>query len=332
MKKRLIFSFLFIFFIFTGCGVNSPAPTSAVPEWFLNAPSSNSMYYYAVGEGSSKDEAKLRALNQIASEISTTISSKTNINKQSLNINGKKIFNASINQNINAEVKNINFDNAKITKASYSGGKFYVLVRVDRQMLFTKYKNQIDDLFVKLKNLYNLSKTDFISYLRNKDKMSGLINKLLAKIALAKSINPEFNAKYYNDQVNHMLFSLKKMITNTKIAIRTNSKNAISYKTVLEKYLSTLGVKIVPKSDFYIQLNINAKPKKVSVRDPRLIGVKWAEVTLDIKVVYKKQIISSNTITVINGSKDSYKAAVVKTRKFERKLKEIGIVNLLIGM
>jgi hypothetical protein len=320
----------------SGCGeLNLSMPStssSSMPKWYLNAPSSNAMTYYAVGEGKTKQAAKLDALNQIAGEISTTISSSLNVVKSSLNVNGKSIVaSSSVKQNIKSEINKIKFSNAKVIKTAYVDSKFLVLVSVDREELFNVYKTQIDAIKVDIQNIYNLAKVDFISYIKHKKELDDKINQLVTKITLAKTINPNFNAQSYFDWISNIKYNLQKMVSNTKIAVKIDNSNLKSYKQVIEKYLNKLGVRIVKHSNFIIKLSMKANPKHVQVRDPRLIGVKWADVVITIKVIKDNNIISSNVIEVINGSKSSYQSAVRKTKKFERKIEEIGFSNMLIG-
>ena len=134
MIKYTFILFLSIFFI--GC-VNQPNPSSTLPSWAVNSKASNPIYYYAVGEGVSKEEAKKDALKQISSAISVTISSSTTTTKTATQDSYKR----KIQDIIKSSTQKIKFTGVKVLKNAYANGIWYSDVQVNREILFQAQKD-----------------------------------------------------------------------------------------------------------------------------------------------------------------------------------------------
>jgi hypothetical protein len=80
-----------------------------------------------------------------------------------------------------------------------------------------------------------------------------------------------------------------------------------------------------------LHVSKTAKKENIKTTDPRLKGASFAKVvvTLDTKD-YTNKTLANNRIEVINISKEGYRAAVLKTKKFEREIKRRGILKILL--
>ena len=75
---------------------------------------------------------------------------------------------------------------------------------------------------------------------------------------------------------------------------------------------------------------IKAKKKKVKTTNPRLRGASFADVKIILTSLNaNNKILSKNIVNVVNISKEGYNAAKIKTQKFEKQIKKVGILNIL---
>jgi len=324
-----------------GCGGVTPKPkqTSSMPSWYLNELPSTSSYYYGVGEGSSKEEAKANALSNIAASISLVVSSSIEVSATDSSDAG---YSQESKSNVKSTTEKIKFTGVRVIKNAFVNDKFYTSVSVDRDILFNTQKKILDNDYKKALNLWNQMQTQgTFAVLKNSKKLESLINTILLQptLAILKSINPEFNATKYRDDI----ISIKTKLTDAKshilVYIKSTSKLSEHYKNIVEKYISAYGLTLVKtknqvrdkKNLLIIEVSTKAKKKTVKSSDPRLRGASFAAVTVVLTTKNSKnKIVAQNRVNVTNISKDGLAEAKIKTKKFEREIKRKGILNILL--
>ena len=327
IKKLLVLASVAV--VFAGC-MGSSKPTT--PKWYLNATKSNSIYYYGVGEGHSKNEAKISALNQISSEISIGISSNIEITKTSQNNDYYK----KVQQVTKASVAKIEFSGVEIIDNVQSGNKIYTKLKVNRSVLFDAQKTKVDKMYDDALSLYNHSvKNGIFELLKNDEVIKSKILKASASLSILKAINSNFNQSAYQSKLDK--------ITNGSLSMKSKAGVYVSgadnpFKEMIKQYVSSLNLTIISNKSavsksrlLIIDVKVNSKSKKVKSNNPRLKGASFADVSITLNTLNSaNKILANNTINVLNISKEGYKAASIKTQKFERKIKQNGILNILL--
>jgi hypothetical protein len=329
-----------ISFTFLGCAGGSMGqfaqPKNELPNWYLNPKTSNAAYYYGVAEGSSKKEAKINALNQIAAEISVSVSSSIDISKTSKN----NVYSKEVESKTKASIEKIKFTGIEIIENAYNNGKFYTYLKVNRDILFNSQKKALDNDYESTISMWkHMQKNGVFELFKNGSKLNSNLDKIFIQLPKLKAINDNFNQDKYLTELVSIKNKARDMQSNAVVYVQ-NNKGSQGYQSVIKKYLSSFGMNLISnKSDvsnkknlIIVDLTKKSQPKKVKTTDPRLKGASFADVVITIKTKnYKNKIIAQNRIKVINISKSGYNAASVKTAKFEREIKKQGIMNILLG-
>ena len=333
MVKIFLLSLSVVFLL--GCGGASPkASSSSMPDWYLNKPLSNSLYYYGVGTASTKEGARAAALAQIGGEISTKVSHSLDMTVSEHNddvTSDTKIATKT-------SIETMKFTGVTVNENAYVNGDFYSYVQVDRDELFASLKRDFDEKYKKLTSFYAAAKNrNVFSLIKNKEKIDSSLVDLRAKLTILKTIKPDFNQKKYSDVLANISNDTRDAASNAMVYVTTS--NAAPFKAVVKQYISSYGMTLVssPKSVknkknlLRVKVSKTAKKKNVRTSDPRLQGASFADVVITLTTKdYSGKVIAQNRVKVVNISKDGYKAAVVKTQKFEREIKRRGIVNILL--
>ena len=339
---KIFFVFLNLMIVFGGCAASSKSSggvlSNSVPSWYLNPLQSDKQFYYAAGEGSDKEQAKTAALNQIAGEIATNVSSSMEITKK----NSNDTYTSQSELNIKTSVETIKFTGVTVLENAFADGKFYSSVRVDKRILFDAQKKIFDIEFnAILATWEQMQKNGSFDILQNGLKLQTSIDKLLQAptLPILQSINPEFQSSRYVATLQEIDAKVKKMKSETEVVVVSKNSQAIPYKKTVEKYLSSFGVLLVENqkeirnksNSLNIEISILHKEKLVKTTDPRLSGATFIDV--EISLITKNNnatIVAQNKVNVINVSKEGYDATLSKTGKFEREIEDKGIMGILI--
>lgn len=325
--------FIIIASLIVGCGGGAkPAPTT-LPSWYLNPNASNPIFYYGVGEGSSKAEAKVNALAQVGGKISVSVSSSMDISTTTNNDD----YNEKIQSNTKSSIEKIKFTGVTVIENAMSGGKFYTYLKVDRGVLFKAQNKAMQDKYNKVNSLWKHAKnSNIFAVIKNKSAINSGVDAVMSALPILKAINAEFNEAKYKKVLSDI--SEQTRNANSKAMVYVTHKDSLGYQEVVKKYISSYGMTLVDnpkevknKSNLLmVEVSKTAKPKKVKTSDPRLRGASFADVVVTLTTRdSSKKVMAQNRIKVVNISKEGYKAAVVKTPKFEREIKRRGIVNIL---
>jgi len=291
-----ILSIFLLVFLFIGCSnpiqQTVPKKNESFPQWILNPSPSNALFYYASADGINTAEAKNNALKQISSEISITISSNTTSTKLATTTTYEK----SIKDITNAVTKEINFTGVTVIEQAFKNGLFYSYVRVNREILFENQFKQMNMTYNTILSLEEKINSNNIFYVfKESQNLTEKIDTILEQLAILKSIKNSF------DDVPYLL----------KIA------------TIQEKNKNHLII---------ITLDKSVKPYENRYKSQKMQDVSFADVILKV-VTYdntRKIKLAQNTINVRNASREGYEAAVIKTLKLEREIKQKGILNALL--
>jgi len=339
-KLSTIFITLFLSLSFLGCGGSTAQPKSTLssnmPSWYLSEVPTDSINFYGVGEGSTKEGAKAKALAQISGAISTTVESAMEMSESDSTQNG---YTQESKTNIKSSTDSIKFTGITIIDTAYVDGKFYTYLKVDREVLFNSLKRDLDNDYNKALNLLKQMRSrGSFEILKKSAKLTKLVDKILSKptMEILKSINPSFNSTQYREKVIAIKTDLDNMRSDIVVYLESKDRLSSYYKDIVEKYISSYGLTIVEskrgvRNLLVLTISVKAREKNVKTSDPRLRGASFADVTVVITTKNSVgKVVAQNRVNVINISKDGLESAKIKTKKFEREIKRKGILNILL--
>ena len=241
--KKIFFSF-FLLILFIGCS-NKINP----PKWYNNSHiSKNSYILYGTGEGLSKQSAINYALNQIAAQIHTSISSEVYISKSQNEHNKKINFSKTVEQTIKQKIENFNVYNYKILKLKKVKNIYFTLVSVNKielaNIIYKKNADKLNNLKDNFKNADYLHKFKiaqkeiqlikkglipslYISYFLGKKDALEVINSAQKYLNVLNTFSNKFNISIQNGNYKHLLDDL---LTQKGIHIANNSLIKISLR------------------------------------------------------------------------------------------------------
>jgi len=289
-----------------------------IPDWFYAPPKSNK-YFYGAGEGRDIESSKVNALNFIASEIQTAVSSSFSKNEGYSNNNGKKDFYKSVKKKVRASVKKINFTNIEIMKTLKVNNKIYLLVRIDKQKLFNNLKTKFEMLDSKIDNEIKVSKKySKLDQLITLNKVSSQIEDALSQASVLSILNPNFDITKYSNKYNQYLNQKTELLHEITFSVSPNDL----FGQKLIEILNQQDYKISSNSDIKIIL-------QEQVRNSTTYGMKIARITVNIKVTSKGKTLKSTSIEVKGISNTTEQAKAKASINFKQKLQKIGINKLL---
>jgi len=292
--------------------------SDTIPDWFY-APPKSDKYFYGAGEGNNVEESKISALNFIAGEINTAVSSSFVKSEGYSQNNLNTDFYKNVKTKTKSEVRKINFTNIEIMQTVKVNNKIYLLVRVDKHKLFTNLKMKFDLLHTKIVNQIKASKKySLLEQLITLNKTEKDIKKALSLANILFTLNPSFDIKKYTNQYNSYL--TQKIDILHKISFSVSGDKLFSQK--LMEILNQEGYKISNNSDIKIKL-------KKQVRISKPYGMNVARVTVNIQVTAKNSILHSASIECKGISNTSSQAITKASIDFLQKLQKLSINKLL---
>ncbi len=252
MIKQFILFSLFIIQLFA-----SP------PNWYINHQVSHQSYeIIGYGEGSTLDEAKQIAKNDIAKMIQTNISSKISINKSSKD----GTYNKNITSNINEETTVLLTD-LKVMNTKYSDSKYYVAIKYINLPFAKKVKVLIgNNISLKKSNNKYLNQTPLMNELKEEfgfyPKISLSENNLIINNQSFHLTKNNFIKLFTNISNNSLSLDMKDTYKNGEYYFIKVKSNKDGYLNIFQVYESgetalLLSSKKVKVNDKIIYPNSN---------------------------------------------------------------------------
>jgi hypothetical protein len=240
--------------------------------------------YQGEGEGTTRQEAINVALNSIASQISTTVSSKLKIIKESNN----QGYNKDVEQVIYADVNDISFNNYEIITKRRDRKKYFIILKVDEKRLAKGYATRIGQ---KLKQITNELQQDsiFKRYLILKKYN---FSNLFSQTYIMSSIDPTSPHKEYINELER-LNKLKVEYQQNLVFQVTSSDSSI--KNIANSVLNQASLMT---SDFgKLKFNITLSPLAITKIYKKLSATSKAtiEIIEESHTVYSKTMQLSAT-------------------------------------
>ena len=274
----------------------------------------NENYFYGAGEGSDKQQSKLNALNYIATQIQTTISSNFSINES--DINGEIYRN--IQNKITAEVKNFDFVDIEIIEIVKVDNQFYTLLRVNKNKLFNHLKTKFELLDKNIDNEISLSQNySLLEQLNILNKETKNIEKALSLASILNTLKVSFDIQKYADKYSKYLNKKDELLH--KISFNVVTQDIFGNKLI--EVLNNQGYK-VSNSNIKIKLS-----EHIDITKP--YGLSVAKVLINIKVIANNKVLNSISIQTKGIGNNKKQALISASNDFKTKLLKLGVNKLI---
>jgi hypothetical protein len=289
-----------------------------IPDWFYSPPKSQN-YFYGAGEGRDANDAKNSALNYIASEIQTTISSQFSKTEVYSKSNFSNSFYETARKNIKANVSKISFSNIQIVKTVKVDNEIYILLRVNKKELFRNLKTKFEMLDAKIDSEIKTSqKYSLLDQLITLNKLTPKIADALNEATILSFLNPNFDVKPYVKKYNQY------------IEKKDEIYHKLSFKVLNNNIFANKLIEVMNENNYKIGNNSNVKIKVIpNIRYSTPYGMSVVRATIQIKVIAKNKILKSTSIEVKGISNTKSQAISKAAIDFKNKVEEKGINKLL---
>ncbi len=277
-----------------------------LPSWYLNSPTNTAIFIYGEGEGSSIKEAKANALDTMASRLVVSVASSmtTTTNTNTSRDASKSSYSKDVSKSVKLDVEKIKFTNAKAVESDNISGKFYVLMKVNREMLFENKKKEFDINDQRVDEQYNslnsFSKLEQIHTLQNMYPM--VINGKRQAIVL-NAIQNDFDQAVFLKKYDSYIDAIYKLKSDSVILVETNSKDRYFADQLIDQ-LNQQQYKI-SRTNGDIVIKINNKVKYSVAK-----GWNIAKVSTTLSVLADSKIVSNRTIRTVGRSSTSKESAL----------------------
>ena len=156
LKLKKFFCYISLALLASGCSFfnteKEPEPKKELPTWYVNAGTvaKDPRYLYGTGAHRTKITAVNLALREIASGLSVSIKSSS----VSQRFKSGSTSNNSFNENVESEVKKIDFKKYDLDKQILVDGKHYVLVKVLKSGLLESTRQGFEVIDRSVKNTF----------------------------------------------------------------------------------------------------------------------------------------------------------------------------------
>lgn len=137
MKKHLFLPWLLLFSMF----FNAHASLNNYPDWVLNTPSDNRVWFYSVGAGSNQQQAQQAALAELSTRLKVSVQS---ISQQFVDAKNKQV-DFFLEQDSKQVSEQFDFNNVEILSEHQDEQSLFVLVKVNKDSFFNNRLQQLSD-------------------------------------------------------------------------------------------------------------------------------------------------------------------------------------------
>ncbi|MDC9728662.1 MAG: LPP20 family lipoprotein [Methyloprofundus sp.] len=328
MKTKLFF---IPFILLLSACQNSPSvkqdtikPTTSIPSWINNPPSDSGNFLYGSGAADTKKQAISEALVDLSSKLGIHVESKFQSNTKVTEY-GYESVEKNAESQIKTEVKDLSINQYQIEKVySPSPIQFYVLLKTDKTLLYTAYKDELEQAL-------SLHQAAQITYKKSgkyeryqqacKNKLS--LTAFNRKLSAAKTLNPEMRLRTFQAYENKVdqQFRIAKRQLNFNIHFADNNSKAFS------KPLSTA----LAKADLWKNHSKSLVIKlSSSARFNQASGFYIGRYLLDLKIYDGQHLIGGKQINLKGASLQSKNGTLAPAiKKLTKLIKKEGLWKTL---
>ena len=330
LNSKILISSTLLLATFSGCvGELSLKKENnlSLPSWYINAPVNNKQFIYGEGEGSSLQEAKANALNSMAAKLVVNVSSSLQATTKTSTDNQGSKYSKDVTNDVKLDIEKIKFTNAKVEKSGTVSGKIYILMKVNREELFTNRKKEFDindqRITKQINLLDNYPKLEQIHILQN--IYPTIIDGKKSSIVL-NAINNNFNHAPFMDKYDSYIDKIAELKNDSTIGIITNSKQRYFADSLIDM-LNQEQYKITQNNSGDISIKLNNKIKYNMAR-----GWNIAKVSTTLSVISANKIVSNRIITTIGRSSTSKQSALESaSNSFKKQIQKEGLDSIIFS-
>ncbi|MBL0707586.1 MAG: LPP20 family lipoprotein [Sulfurimonas sp.] len=333
MKVKTLFLLLSIVF-FGACGASaSPSLNSSTPSWLNNPPSDTSRYFYAVGYGDTQKDAKSDALGVISAKISVDVASNFSNSLTASRQNGDEDILQTTKSEVVSKSKKIEYSDVKVQDSVNKGGKWTLLVQVDRDILTASYERKLQKVDAKIKTEWEIYQD--AGYFE-KLKLSSVINKYLKEtdtfFPLLHALDVNYDDSKYTSRYLTYTKEMRKAKRELVFKIESD-KNSEPLASLIRSELSMQNATFSNKNyNILIKVTTKAKMRKVNSTNEEFKKLTIALRRTVIKATDKKGIVVSNVMyKTKSGSSEGFSDAISRVAKYEKMIDKKGIISFLTG-
>lgn len=327
--KTLLFFLTLISFNVSGAF----ASNSSSMAWVNNPPSDTNSYFYAVGFGSTQKDAKSDALSTISAKISVEVASSFSSSVTASRQGDDEEVLATTKSEVLSKSKNIEYTDVKVQKSHNEGNQWSVLVEVDKKLLTESYERKLDKVDTKIKAEWEVYKgAGFFEKLKLSVTIEKYLKETDAFFPLLYAINKGYDdSKYTNDYITYTK-EMRKARDELVFKIQAD-KNSEPLASLIRSELSSENATFSDKNyNVLISITTKAKMKKYPSTNEKFANLTFALRKTVIKATDRNGNVVSNTVyKTKSGSEDGFEDAIARTAKYEKKIKQKGIVAFITG-
>jgi len=314
-------------------GLSSVYASESSMSWINSPPADDAKFFYGVGYGETQRDAKSDALANISAKISVSISSTFSSSLTAIRQDGDESVLSETKNDVISETKNIEYTDVKVLESAKESEQWVVLVEVNRAILSASYERKLKLVDTKLKTEWKFfQEAGIFEKLKLSVDIEALLKKTDTIFPLLYTLNSSYdNSKYtsrYTEYTRKMRQSRNELVF--KIIYDDNSEPLASLiKAELSAKNATFNSL---KYNVLINITTKAKKRKYKSSNAKFANLTFALRLTTITATDKNGNVVSNTVyKTKEGSSDGFEDAIARTAKYEKKIKQLGIIKFITG-
>ena len=333
MKIRSIFLFITII-LFSACGASaSGAKSSAAMSWITSPPADDAKYFYGVGYGETQRDAKSDALSTISAKISVDVSSNFSNSVTATRQGSDEDVLKETKNEVVSKSKNIEYSDVKVQESVQDAGQWALLVQVDRAILTATYERKLDKVDTKLKTEWKFfQKASVFEKLKLSVDIEGLLKETDGFFPLLHALNISYDDSKYTKRYTEYT-RVMRQAKNELVFKIVSDENSKSLASLIRSKLSAQNATFSSRNyNVLISIDTKAKKRIYKSTNAKFSGLTFAIRKTTIKATDKNGNVVSNAVyKTKEGSSEGFEDAIGRTAKYEKKIKELGIIKFITG-
>ena len=335
MYIKIFFMFMTLVF-FSACGASASSQTietSTTKSWISNPPSDTSKYFYGLGYGETLRDAKSDALATISAKISVDVASNFSSSLTATRQSGHEDVLSETKNEVVSKSKQIQYDDVRVKESYNDSKKWVVLVEVNRDTLSKTYERKLNQVDNKLKAEWEIYQN---AAFFEKLKLSVNIRKYLKEtdsfFPLLHALNSNYDDSKYTSRYMKYTKEMRKAESDMIFKIKSD-KNSEPLASLIRSQLSLQNASFSDQNyNVLISVTTKAKMRKYKSTNDEFAKLTFALRKTTIKATDRKGNVVSNVVyKTKSGSSEGFEDAIARTAKYEKKIKEKGIIAFITG-
>ena len=318
---------------FSACGASASPSTSNSKSWIDNPPADTMKYFYGVGYGDTQKDAKSDALATISAKISVDVASNFSSSVTATRHGGDEDVLSETKNEVVSKSKQIQYNDVKVKDTYKDGRRWVVLVEVDRDTLRKTYERKLNKVDNKLKMEWELyQNAGFFEKLKHSVVINNYLKETDSFFPLLHALDSRYDDSKYTSRYLNYTKEMAKARSNMVFKIKSD-RNSEPLASLIRSKLSAKNISF-SNTNYNVLITITTKAKK---RRYKSTNEKFANLTFALRKTTIKatdrdgNVVSNAVYKTKSGSSEGFKDAIARTAKYEKKIKEKGIIAFITG-